>query len=492
MAALEDQTPFLFRDSTDKATFDDAVWGRVFNHQRDRSREPLAVCRARTVADVVAAVELGRERNCRVSVRSGGHAWAAWSVRHGAVLVDLANLVDADGSRVSYDEDTQVVSCSPSTTGETLNTFLSAVDGGKGRMFAGGHCPEVGLGGFLLQGGMGWNCKNWGWACESILAVDVVTADARPLRCSTAEHADLFWAARGAGPGFPAIVTRFHLATRPATQLYQSLYMFPIAEFKSALQWVVDLSPTADADTEIVVVTSYLSPSDETPTVLANLTTFKPSLAAAQAALQPIHDSLPSSLSPSATVFCQHTTLAAEYGKQRAANPEGHHYISDNAYVAADGTANIDIAELLAGPFTALPTRKACALWFSMAPTAQRALPDMALSLHSEHYVALYAVWEGGADLAAGSGPSADKDEDGERCAAWVANAMAGIERHSVGSYLGDADFQVRRTRFWSEGAGQRVRAVRRAWDPAGRICGFLDVGDASGVDGLRNEFEWL
>ena len=25
--------------------------------------------------------------------------------------------------------------------------------------FAGGHCPDVGLGGFLLQGGMGWNCK---------------------------------------------------------------------------------------------------------------------------------------------------------------------------------------------------------------------------------------------------------------------------------------------------------------------------------------------
>ena len=28
-----------------------------------------------------------------------------------------------------------------------------------GFMFPGGHCPDVGLGGFLLQGGMGWNCK---------------------------------------------------------------------------------------------------------------------------------------------------------------------------------------------------------------------------------------------------------------------------------------------------------------------------------------------
>jgi FAD/FMN-containing dehydrogenase len=68
-------------------------------------------------------------------------------------------------------------------------------------MFAGGHCPDVGLGGFLLQGGMGWNCKNWGWACESIVGIDVVTADAREIYCSKSENADLFWAARGSGPG---------------------------------------------------------------------------------------------------------------------------------------------------------------------------------------------------------------------------------------------------------------------------------------------------
>ena len=70
-----------------------------------------------------------------------------------------------------------------------------------------------------------------------MVGVEVVTADAKELYCSATENTDLFWAARGAGPGFPAIVTRFHLATRPSTQIYQSLYFFPMADFKKVLRW---------------------------------------------------------------------------------------------------------------------------------------------------------------------------------------------------------------------------------------------------------------
>lgn len=42
--------------------------------------------------------------------------------------------------------------------------------------------------------------------------------------------------------GFPAIVTRFYLLTRPAQQMYQSLYVYPISEYKKVLEWVIDVS----------------------------------------------------------------------------------------------------------------------------------------------------------------------------------------------------------------------------------------------------------
>jgi len=43
--------------------------------------------------------------------------------------------------------------------------------------------------------------QNWGWACERVQAVDVVTADGDLLHCNASHNQDLYWAARGAGPG---------------------------------------------------------------------------------------------------------------------------------------------------------------------------------------------------------------------------------------------------------------------------------------------------
>ncbi|GAW22000.1 hypothetical protein ANO14919_115320 [Xylariales sp. No.14919] len=457
-------TPFriLTRDATDQDTFDEAVWGRVFNRWRDASRVPRAVVQASCVAHVREAVELANRLQCRVSVRSGGHSWAAWSVRRDAVLVDLAGL-----RHMTYDKKTRIVSCSPSATGEQLNDFLR----GEGRMFAGGHCPDVGLGGFLLQGGMGWNCKNWGWACESIVGIDVVTADARELYCSNVENSDLFWAVRGAGPGFPAIVTSFHLLTRPSLQMYNSVYIYPQSMFRTVLQWVIDTCPTADPDTEIVCLAKRTADGDDTE-IIAGFLSFKPSQAAAEAAMQRVRDSRPAGAK--VEVWCEPTDFARQYAGQRVEQPTGYRFCSDNAYVDNDA----DVPAVLERAATSLPTRKSFVLYFAMNPTSRRPLPDMAHSMHSDHYLALYTIW--------------DDEADDARCTGWVHDIMKDVQRYSVGSYMGDADFRYRTTRFWSRENGERLRDIRRKWDPEGRICGYLDAGDSSGVQGLKNEFDWL
>ena len=160
-AAVADDFHVLHRDSTDTEAFPAAAWGPVFNHRRATERVPRAVVQARTAAHVRQAVELAARENCRVSVRSGGHSWAGWSVRDDAVLIDLGGMPSGKrwsgpaDENIQYDPATEIVSCPPSSTGAILNGYLAS----HGRFFAGGHCPDVGLGGFLLQGGMGWNCK---------------------------------------------------------------------------------------------------------------------------------------------------------------------------------------------------------------------------------------------------------------------------------------------------------------------------------------------
>ncbi|GKT57872.1 FAD binding domain protein [Colletotrichum tofieldiae] len=487
--------PVLYAEDTPFSEYSTAVWGRVFNARRDFSRRPAAVVQATRKAHIAEAVRLAAEHGWRVSVRSGGHSWAAWSVRDEALLLDLGGFGKGIGGEegIVYDPATGVVSVAPARTGREVNGYLAGQIGGPGdesvegvgRWFPGGHCPDVGLGGFLLQGGMGWNCKNWGWACENVVAIDVVTADARELRCSETENADLFWAARGAGPGFPAIVTRFHLRTRPLTGMFQSLYFYPLDRFEEILNWVIKVSPKASPELEIVLL-ALTPPGQTTPQIMANFLSFSPN----PEGLIPLHSSHPPR--PLSTVFANPTSLPQQYVAQDAANPPSHRYISENAYVANDA----DVPGVLRKAFTELPTPQSFALYFSMNPCSRRrqagegaavangegagaggSMPDMALSMQSDHYFALYTCY-----------PDA---EDDERCQGWVNDVMAGVERESVGSYLGDADFRYRRTRFWGDEQGRRLMEVRRKWDPAGRIAGFLDPEDKSRAEGLKNEFEW-
>jgi FAD/FMN-containing dehydrogenase len=143
-----DSLPIIWRND-DTAIYEQARIGRIFNHRRPK-RYPRAVVKATCTQHIVDAIKLATNLDCRVSVRSGGHSWAAWSVREDAVLIDLGQY-----QHISLNESNGIVEVSPSTTGRMLNSHLSD----RGYMFCGGHCPDVGLGGFLLQGGMGWNCK---------------------------------------------------------------------------------------------------------------------------------------------------------------------------------------------------------------------------------------------------------------------------------------------------------------------------------------------
>jgi len=71
-----------------------------------------------------------------------------------------------------------------------------------------GDTTPVGIGGITLSGGIGYLTRKFGLAIDSLLAVDVVTADGRLLRADGINYPDLFWALRGGG-GNMGVATRF-------------------------------------------------------------------------------------------------------------------------------------------------------------------------------------------------------------------------------------------------------------------------------------------
>lgn len=240
----------VWRDTAQPEEYEKARTSRLFNGIVPH-RYPTGILFAKTEHDIVHAMKVALEKNVRVSIRAGGQSYPAWSVRDNALLLDLGEY-----SELVLDPKTHIVRLSPSTTGRELDKYLLA----NGRAFPGGHCPHVAVGGYLLGGGMGWNTnvsafcvvddkqhklikvKNWGWACESVVAIDVVTANDQLIRADANANQDLFWAARGGGPAFPGVVTRFHLQTQPAPKVMRSsVYVYPLEHCKAALNWALEV-----------------------------------------------------------------------------------------------------------------------------------------------------------------------------------------------------------------------------------------------------------
>ncbi|KAJ0144231.1 putative FAD-linked oxidoreductase YgaK [Colletotrichum tanaceti] len=78
-----------------------------------------------------------------------------------------------------------------------------------------GMCAGVGIGGHATLGGIGPASRMWGMTLDGVEEMEVVTANGTIVRASTKENPDLFFAMRGAGPGF-GIVTEFVMRTHPA------------------------------------------------------------------------------------------------------------------------------------------------------------------------------------------------------------------------------------------------------------------------------------
>ena len=95
-------------------------------------------------------MRLASKLNYTIPIRAGGRSWPVWSLRDEAILVDLELFTE-----IHLDEGTGIVRVSPSVSGLHLHQYLASKD----RVFSVGHCPDVGVGGALLCGGMGWNCN---------------------------------------------------------------------------------------------------------------------------------------------------------------------------------------------------------------------------------------------------------------------------------------------------------------------------------------------
>ncbi len=430
------------------AEYENARRGNMWNG-RVPSRYPDVIVQPNNDTDVVAAVRLAQQRHMKIASRSGGHSWAASFLRDGGMLIDFSNM-----RHFTVDRQARTASLQPGLKGTDFNRALRQHE----LFFPSGHCMTVGLGGFLLQGGFGWNSRLWGPACASVTSIDVVTADGNLVHADERQNADLFWAARGAGPGFFGAVTRFEvrLQSRPKTMM-RSDYLYPIEALDDVLRWALSIQPSLARSMECMVFVRRDIFGHPGPGALVTgpvLTDSRDEAIEALAKLEtcPV---VGKALKREVNVVTEFDELLQ--GGEELLYPRGYRYAADNMWTSAPAD---DLLPGMRKIAATLPHAPSHMMWMLWGPP--QVVPDMAFSMQDNLYVALYSIWQNEAEDAAHQ--------------AWVTDHMRGLEPLSSGIQLADENLGARPFRFLADANLSRLQALRSKYDPEGMFHTYMGL----------------
>lgn len=151
--------------------------------------------------------------------------------------------------------------------GVTWGQVLAAA-GPLGLTGLSGSAPGVSVTGYTLGGGVGWFSRKYGFASDSVRAIDIVDADGEPGRVTAESDPELFWALRGGGGDF-AMVTALELELYPVPVLYGGRVIWP--EHRTGEVYDAFLEITAEAPRGLSVWINRLRPPGAPPMVTLDL-----------------------------------------------------------------------------------------------------------------------------------------------------------------------------------------------------------------------------
>ena len=144
--------------------YDDAraLWNAMID------RRPGLIARATGTADVVAAVRFAREHGLLSSVKGGGHNIAGLAVCDGGLMIDCSLM-----KGVWVDPAARTARAQPGCTLGDLDRETQL----HGLAAPIGFVSTTGIAGLTVGGGFGYLSRQFGWTCDNLVSVEVVTAE---------------------------------------------------------------------------------------------------------------------------------------------------------------------------------------------------------------------------------------------------------------------------------------------------------------------------
>ena len=206
-------------------------------------RQPAAVAFVESAEDVTKVIDFASRHGLKVTGRGTGHGAVAIGALEQTILIKTERMrgIEIDeGARAARVE------------AGVLALELGAACTERGLCSMPGSAPDVGVIGYTLGGGLSWLGRRYGFACNRVTAIELVTADGERRRVDAEHDSDLFWALRGGG-GCYAIVTALHVALLPVADLYAGIMIFPAELGVGAIRAYRDWTTTAPEDVTSIV-----------------------------------------------------------------------------------------------------------------------------------------------------------------------------------------------------------------------------------------------
>ncbi len=226
----------------------------VWNGMIDR--RPSIVARCLGTADVTACVQFARENDLLLCIKGGGHNLAGLASADGALMLDMSLMrgVWVDPRRkIAH---AQAGCLLGDVDRETQVHGLAAVLG---------FVSLTGIAGLTVGGGFGYLTRRWGWTTDTVVGMDVVTADARHVRASNDENADLFWALRGGGGNFGVVTGIDYTLYLVGPEIVGGVVAWPASEAPGVIELYRTLAEEAPPELTLALILRPAPPAPWLP-----------------------------------------------------------------------------------------------------------------------------------------------------------------------------------------------------------------------------------
>jgi FAD binding domain/Berberine and berberine like len=207
---------------------EDAVYNdtrKVYNAMINK--HPGMIVKCADVADVIYAVNFGKDHQLSVAVRGGGHNGGGLGLCDDGLVIDLSGLKFV---RVNPDKKTVQVG------GGNVWGEVDHATHAFGLAVPAGIISTTGVGGLTLGGGVGYLSRKYGLTIDNLLEADMVLADGSFVTVNAHQNEDLFWAIRGGGGNF-GIITSFTFQAHPVKNVFGGPTLWPIEKTNEIMKW---------------------------------------------------------------------------------------------------------------------------------------------------------------------------------------------------------------------------------------------------------------